>query len=786
MELPQVRVSVRNLVEFILRSGDLDNRRSTVQDREAMQKGSKIHRKIQKQMDLTYRPEVSLKHETFYEDCSILVEGRADGVFREGEMFSIDEIKGVYRDLNFLEEPVTVHEAQAKCYAYMYALDHGEKKIQVQMTYCNLDTEEIRRFQQVYPFEELEVWYQELLDRYHKWISYQLKWREERNQSMKGLEFPFRYREGQKEIVAGVYHVIRQRKQLFVQAPTGVGKTMSTVYPSVRAVGEGLAEKLFYLTAKTVTRTVAEEAFQILRRAGLLFKVLTITAKEKLCLCEEMECNPQNCPYAKGHFDRINDAVYELWTEEDFYSRQTILDQAQKRQVCPFELCLDLSVWADGVICDYNYVFDPNVYLKRFFSEGTAGDYLFLIDEAHNLVERGREMYSASLCKEEVLKMKKRMKPYSRKITRSLERVNRHLLEWKKECEGYQILDSVGSLPVVLMNLMEEMESFLEEPPDPELGKEVLEFYFQVRDFLNVCDLLDENYRIYVQNEEDGFRIRLFCVNPAKNLETCLERGICAVFFSATLLPLHYYRHLFSTHEDDYAICARSPFPRERRCLLVGTDVSSRYVRRGYSEYRKIAEYIARTVNTHPGNYLVFFPSYRLLQDVYQVYEQEFSMPHVDSLCQSVSMTEREREEFLAKFEKQKRTLVGFCVMGGIFSEGIDLLGERLIGAVIVGTGLPQVGTEREILKEFYDSQGENGFDYAYRFPGMNKVLQAAGRVIRTQEDEGVILLLDERFCQSENLQLFPAEWSDYQRSSLARVEAQLSEFWEKRFPGNT
>lgn len=786
MELPCVRISVRNLVEFILRSGDLDNRRSAAQDREAMLKGSKIHRKIQKQMDVTYQAEVSLKYESFYEDCSILVEGRADGIFRKDGMAAIDEIKGVYRDLKFLEEPLTVHEAQAKCYAYMYARDRDEKIMQVQMTYCNLETEEIRRFCRTYTRKELEEWYRNLLDQYHKWVSYQMQWKKERNDSMEGLEFPFPYRKGQREIVAGVYHVISQKKQLFVQAPTGVGKTMSTIYPSVRAVGEGLAEKIFYLTAKTVTRTVAEEAFQILRKEGLQFKVITITAKEKLCLCETMECNPQECPYAKGHFDRINDAVYELWIKKDIYSRQEILEQAQKRQVCPFELCLDLAVWTDGVICDYNYVFDPNVYLKRFFAEGTQGNYIFLIDEAHNLVDRGRQMYSASLCKEDVLNMKKLLKPYSKKLERNLERINRYLLELRHECEEHQVLESVGGLPVILMGLMEEMESFLEEPPNPEVGKKVLEFYFQIRDFLNICDLLDENYRIYTQKEEGKFWFRLFCVNPAKNLETCLERGTCAVFFSATLLPLHYYRHLFSTHEDDYAICAQSPFSREKRCLLVGTDVSSKYTRRGYTEYRKIAEYIARMTNVHPGNYMVFFPSHQLLRDVYQVYEQEFSMPHIDSICQTVSMTEQEREEFLGKFKKQKKTLVGFCVMGGIFAEGIDLLGERLIGAVIVGTGLPQVGIQREILREFYDQQGERGFDYAYRFPGMNKVLQAAGRVIRTQEDEGVILLLDERFCQQENLQLFPWEWSDYRKSSLLHIEAQLQEFWRKRLTDNT
>ena len=779
MERPCIRISVRNLVEFILRSGDLDNRRSKMADKEAMLMGGKIHRKIQKKMESAYQAEVSLRHETIYEEFSIQVEGRADGISRAQDVVLVDEIKGVYRDLARLESPVEVHEAQAKCYAYFYAYDHQQKAMQVQLTYCNMETEDIKRFCKTYTFEELELWYQKLVDEYYRWVRFQFQWRKRRDQSMEGVEFPFEYRRGQKEIVAGVYHVIQKKKQLFLQAPTGVGKTMSTVYPSVRAVGAGLAEKIFYLTAKTITRTVAQEAFLLLQEKGVEFKVATITAKEKLCLCDEMECNPQECPYARGHFDRINEAVYELWTTKNHYTRDILQEHARKWQVCPFEMCLDLSVWTDGVICDYNYVFDPNVYLKRFFAEGTKGDYIFLIDEAHNLVDRGRQMYSAALYKEEVLKIRKSLKPYGGKVIRELNRLNQFLLELKRECESYEVLESIGNLPVLLMKVMGELESFLEEPPQPEVGKEALEFYFTVRDFLNICDLLDENYKIYVQNLEDGgFQLRLFCVNPAKNLENCLEKGSCAVFFSATLLPLRYYRRVFSTHEDDYAICAASPFSQERRCLLVGADVSSKYTRRGYGEYRRIAEYIARAVNTHPGNYMVFFPSHRLLRDVYEIYEQEFSMPHVHSLCQSSVMSEQERESFLSEFQSGRGTLVGFCVMGGIFSEGIDLLGDRLIGALIVGTGIPQVGTENEILKAFYDERGENGFDYAYRYPGMNKVLQAAGRVIRTQKDRGLILLLDERFCQRENLSLFPEEWSNYQVSKITSVEKHLKKFW--------
>lgn len=780
MEKPIVRISVRNLVEFILQSGDLDNRRNTM-DKEAMQKGSRLHRKIQKQMGSQYRPEVSLKRETEYEDVILVVEGRADGIQTEGDGVFIDEIKGIYGDPQLLETPIPVHRAQALCYARIYGEMEQLDKIVVQMTYANLDTEQIRRFREELSMEYLVNWYQELTDAYHKWISYQLRWKKERNRSMEGLEFPFPYREGQRKMVSSVYHSIVSEKQIFIQAPTGVGKTMSTIFPAVRAVGEGKGETIFYLTAKTITRTVAQEAFSILRERGLRFKTVTITAKEKMCFLEKAECNPEACPYAKGHFDRVNEAVYQLWTTKENFDRDCILEQAEKWKVCPFEMCLDLSVWMDGVICDYNYAFDPNVHLKRFFGEESRGKYIFLIDEAHNLAERGREMYSASICKEEVLEVKKLVKPFWPKLARALEKVNKLLLELKKECDKYQIQENQGVMPLYLMQVMGEMEQMLEEPPREGIADEILDFYFSVRDFLNISELVDENYVIYTEQGEDGrFRLKLFCVNPAENLKTYLEKGISAVFFSATLLPLTYYRKLLSCREDDYGIYVPSPFDQEKRCILTGVDVSSRYTRRNYEEYRKLAAYIARMAWRKKGNYMVFFPSYKLMEEVRQVYEEEFSVDWVHCISQTASMDERAREEFLEEFQEREKTLIGFCVMGGVFSEGIDLMGKRLIGVAIVGTGIPQISHEREILKEFYDKKGENGFDYAYRFPGMNKVLQAAGRVIRTQEDVGCILLLDERFSEGEYQRLFPLEWEDRKRCTLHNVEGFLKTFWEK------
>ena len=779
MDNPVTRISVRNLVEFILQSGDLDNRRGTI-DKDAMLKGSRLHRKLQKQMGGDYRAEVALRMNCSYEDLDIRLEGRADGIFTEDEVVWIDEIKGIYGNVEQMEEPVKVHKAQAMCYGYIYGVQEGLSKIGIQMTYANLETEVVKRFREVISIEELKEWYQKLLDEYHKWLSYQKKWKEERNHSLQSLEFPFSYREGQRKMVSSVYHAIGASRQIFIQAPTGVGKTMSTIFPAVRAVGEGKGETIFYLTAKTITRTVAQEAFEVLREKGMKYKVVTITAKEKLCFMDETKCDPVHCPYARGHFDRVNDAVYELWTTKSRYDRETIREQAEKWQVCPFEMCLDLSVWVDAVICDYNYVFDPTVHLKRFFGEGAGGDYVFLIDEAHNLAERGREMYSASICREDAVRVRKVMKERAPRLYRSLGKLDKQLKELQVDCGNYLVLPGTGSITMTILKVQGEFDAFLEAHKDVELEDEVRKFYFDIRNFLNIAELIDENYVVYAENGEDGlFRLKLFCVNPAVNLGEYLKKGRSAVFFSATLLPMNYYRKLLSNRQDDYGIYVESPFSQKNRCILNAGDVSSLYSRRGYEEYHKIAEYIAKTVWQRQGNYMVFFPSYKMLEEVYAVYEEEFSVNWVKCICQNSSMKEQEREEFLQEFEQNQESLVAFCIMGGIFSEGIDLLGEKLIGAILVGTGLPQLGNEREILRSFYTENGENGFDYAYRYPGMNKVLQAAGRVIRTREDHGVILLLDERFRQREYSNLFPVEWNDRKTCTLSNVEAQLQKFWE-------
>ena len=797
--MQELHTSVRNLVEFILRSGDIDNR-SNRMVADAMLEGGKIHRKIQRGMGENYQAEVPLALTIEAEEYVLVIEGRADGIaygefsMKEEPMVYIDEIKGVYRNVANMEVPVYVHKAQAMCYAYIYALQNHLEQIGVQMTYCNLDTEEKKYFQEVFTWDELADWFGKLIAEYRKWADWQIKWRRRRQESIQKLEFPYPYREGQRKLVGDVYRTISRGKNLFIQAPTGVGKTISTIFPAVKAVGEELADRIFYLTAKTITATVAKETFGILREQGYQAKIIQLTAKEKLCLCGEepdlypdfpqvkLECNPQNCPYAQGHFDRVNDAVFELLQESDLFTREEILEQAKNHKVCPFELSLDVATWCDNILCDYNYVFDPNVYLKRFFQDSPKEKYLFLVDEAHNLVDRSREMYSAHIYKEDIFAVKKIMKLHNHAIARTLDKCNKAMLDFKRECENYTVCESVGVLTFHLMRLVSQFEEFFEKPREFPDKKTVLDFYFELRNFVNIYDLVDENYVIYNELQEDGrFMIKLFCVDPSKNLQKCIDKSVSTIFFSATLLPINYYKRLLSTKEDNYAIYAQSTFDEKQRLLAFGRDVSTKYTRRRPAEYERIAQYICAAVRGKQGNYMVFFPSYKMMQDVCEVFAQLEPEDDLTITMQHSNMNEAEREEFLQAFEQESDgTLVAFCVMGGIFGEGIDLKNDRLIGAIIVGTGLPQISNEREILKQYYDRQGLSGFDYAFRYPGINKVLQAAGRVIRTQEDRGIILLLDERFLQSDYDALYPREWQNRIVGNVGIIEDEIRKFWKK------
>ena len=781
-----LKISVRNLVEFVLRHGDIDNRTFSGKDVNAMQEGARLHRKIQGKMGGNYHAEVPLRMEFPYDDFTIIVEGRADGIIDGDDENSatIDEIKCVYTDLIFIDEPKLLHQAQAMCYGYFYGMQNELETVNIQLTYVNIDTEEVKRFNEPMSLHTLKNWFLDVLDEYSKWVKYLYEHTKSMQDTAMNLEFPYEYRAGQREVAVSVYKAINRKVPLYIQAPTGIGKTMSTVFPAIKAMGEDKAEKLFYLTAKTIAGTVAHESFRILRKCGLDFKSIGITAKEKVCVCDETNCNPVYCERAKGHYDRVNAAIYDVITNESDITREVVEEYALKHMVCPFEFCLDISNWVDGIVCDYNYAFDPSASLKRYFSEGGNGRYIFLVDEAHNLIDRAREMYSAFLSKDKVLEVKRIMKTRDKKITSALERINRIMLDYKRMCEDkpYNIMETTADLEIQLMRLHSYMEKYMEHHKEFENRDIVLDFYFDMLNYLAVVERLDECYRIYGRVDDDGeFRIHLMCINPSNNLKMCMEKAVSTVFFSATLLPVNYYKELLSGNKEDYAMYVDSPFSQENRLIFAATDVTSKYTRRNRNEYEKIADYIHKVISSKLGNYMIFFPSYSLLKSVYEVVLERKDFEDIVIVCQETSMNEKEREDFLAQFEAVgDKSLGAFCVMGGIFSEGIDLTNDKLIGVVVVGTGLPQVCVERDIIMNYFKEMGMNGFDYAYKYPGMNKVLQAAGRVIRTHEDTGIIALLDERFASREYASLFPREWNDLSCVNLNGAAKKIDEFVER------
>lgn len=809
-------ISVRNLVEFMCLGGDIDNRDTGVADVKVMQEGARLHRKIQHSMGSNYRAEVLLrnKEELTSEggiEYELRIEGRADGIIADieededgnklpiGEV-TIDEIKTMQSDVGKLKEPVYVHKAQAMVYAYIYLTRYNLESINVQLTYCNTETEKIVRFKEQYDSESIIKWYRELVAGFKKWMDYVFDERAERNASIQKLHFPFEYREGQKKLVASVYHTVKEQKVLYIQAPTGVGKTISTVYPAVQSCGNGLTDKIFYLTSKTITRTVAEETYAILRDAGLHFRTVTLTAKDKICHLDEHNCNPEVCEYARGHFDRVNEAVYDIITNEAVINRDTILQYSVKHKVCPYEMSLDVSYWCDGIICDYNYAFDPDASLKRYFGDGGKGNYVFLVDEAHNLVDRAREMYSATLVKEDFLACKRVVKDMDKRLASYLEKCNKYLLELKRACDKEYIIidDYCGTFLANLQSCYSYMQKFLDKNKGKPVCDEIIEFFFKIRHFINMYDCIDEKYVIYAEHIDDGdFALHLYCVDPSGQLSQRLSQGISTIMFSATLLPVNYFKEMLSGNADDYAVYAHSPFDTDNKRVLIGRDVTSRYTRRNYNEYTKIAGYIHTLTQSKQGKYMIFFPSYSYMREVYDIYIQKYACNVIDLhdvedgsyiyhlsegenvLIQDNNMTEADKENFLSVFmDNTSGNVTGFCVLGGIFSEGIDLRDKSLIGACIVGTGIPMICRQRNILRNYFDSMGKNGYQYAYVFPGMNKVLQAAGRVIRTAADKGIILLLDDRFMTQEYQMQYPREWDKVYPVDINNTGKCIEDFW--------
>ncbi|WP_404332309.1 helicase C-terminal domain-containing protein [Mesobacillus maritimus] len=756
--LPEIKLSVRSLVEYVFRSGSIDNQFRTAT---TMTEGTKAHKAIQNTYAETDQKEVFLKTEVEYDSMIFVIEGRCDGLLFHDDEILIDEIKSTSRDLSLIEEDSNpVHWAQAKVYAYIYAKDHDQQEMSAQLTYVQTATDEQKKFKKRFSFQELEQFVNELVRQYSPYASLINEHRLRRNQSIQELAFPFeKYREGQRKLAGAIYKTISEEKNIFANAPTGIGKTISTIFPTVKAMGEGKLERMFYLTAKTITRQSAEDAFSHLKKKGLCLSAVTITAKEKACFKEETLCQKEYCEFANGYYDRINEAMLDIFSHETFINRTIIEEYARKHTLCPFEFSLDIASIADAIICDYNYIFDPKVSLKRFFDEHKKQSVL-LIDEAHNLVDRAREMFSAELSKSNFLALKREYKGST--IYDSVTKLNKYFIEIKKQCseKGHLVLKELqADLVEMLEEFVRHAEVELLQQSRSDHQQLLVDTYFTATGFVRISKLYDERYVTYVEAEKNEVHLKMFCLDPSHLLQQVRKKFRTTVYFSATLLPLPYFADMLGGTAEDYSIKIPSLFSKEQAEVFI-QPLSTRYHDRDHTK-KQLVDMLSKLVQGRSGNYLIFFPSYQYMKNVYE--DLTTTYPDIPTIIQTNKMEEEEREQFLEKFkEGNNQTFLGFAVLGGIFSEGIDLKGDRLNGVIVVGVGLPQVCLERNIIKDYFQSIGKNGYDYAYTFPGINKVIQAGGRLIRSETDSGTIVLVDDRFLTKKYQQLLPVEWEDF------------------------
>ena len=828
---PVFTISVRDLVEYALRTGDLGGDRDFVSPSRALE-GTRGHQRVQKSRPAGYNKEVPLQYDAETPDFVLRIQGRVDGIlgFATGleeddarcedrarrpdlPQVIVEEIKTVYHHWN--GEPDPLHWAQVKIYGAMYLAAHPSNTLALRLVYLDLDTDLAREFQRDYPRGELAAFLDSALAPYRLWMESQWAWQLQRNASIRRLAFPFaQYRPGQRPLAVAVYRAAKLGQNLFASAPTGIGKTMSVLYPALKTLPEGHCAKIFYLTARTSGRQAAEQAVAEMRRSGLRLRSITLTAKQQICFQSTGLCETKTCPYAIGYFDRVKKAVAEA-LDHELLTRPVVEEVARRHQVCPFELSLDAALWADVVIGDYNYVMDPRAYLRRFFAE-TREDYLFLVDEAHNLVDRAREMFSAALDKEEVLALRRALHPRGdagdpedpnppapvplqdlrlqdgmdeaaqaprRSDTvgmgKALNKINRAFLELRHAAEADRTdslirIEMPETWKTLLRLFMGAAETWLAQDKPAPFREALIQFYFKVAGFLRCAELYDDHFLTLWQNAPE--RLRLFCLDPANCLQKALERGRAAVFFSATLAPLDYFKEMLGGRLEDAELWLDSPFPPEHLGLFVQDRIATNY-RAREATFDAVAEAIGTFITARLGNYLVFFPSYQYLNQVLERFRR--AHPNLALKAQTPGMTALESEAFLAAFQCQPtQTQAGFAVMGGLFGEGIDLVGDRLTGAVVVGVGLPQIGLERDLIRNFFQERRGAGFEYAYLFPGMNRVLQAAGRVIRSETDRGVVLLIDARFAEARFRRLFPPWWQPRTVRDASEMKAALEEFW--------
>lgn len=780
-----IRVAVREMCDFLCRTGSLDAWAGV----RRMVEGTRLHNIIQSRAGAGYVREVSLSRSFFIDGTEFILSGRADGVIDELDCYTIDEIKTTTIPLRMIDPTdFPAHQTQVECYACIFALDKGLDFIKTRITYANLETEDCIYCYNEYSAATLERRITALLLEFRSWWRIKKEFDSALTNSAKNLVFPYKsLREGQDEMIRTAFRAIKSREKVFIEAPTGIGKTISAIYPAFLALGKGIGKRIFYLTSKTTLQNSATNAVSLLRRNGLRNHVLILTAKEKCCLCKEAvrDCDSMVCPYSDGHYSRVNSALLNLLNNFEVFDEGIIKNCAIEYRVCPYELSLDLSMWCDLIICDYNYLFDPKVALKRYFSEDqTPDDNIFLIDEAHNLADRAREIYSSELNFSGFVRLLKRILPedglYSplRELCKMFLALKRRA-ESNFETPGFDVSSELyANFGASVERFIEASTEWLKVNRDAPFANEVADRRLEAMDYSYKSEYFDKTFVNYTEAVDDRIKVKILCLDPSKLLESRLARGRAAVFFSATLTPIEYFSDVLGGGKKSISLQLKSPFPNENLFIGAMKKISTRYQDRSMSTVES-AHILKAIVGAKCGNYMAFFPSYKLMRET----AKAFSQIDRETKCiiQQPDMLESERKSFLKQFEKRQndQSMLAFAVMGGIFGEGIDLVGERLIGAAIIGVGLARLNSESNLIARYYDEIREAGFDYAYVFPGMNKVLQAAGRVIRTENDRGVVILIDDRFATPQYTRLFPPHWRDMRLIGDERsLSAALKGFW--------
>lgn len=782
-----MNIDIKNqVIKHLFKSGHIDNK-SKIISKEIQDEISKMKDLIIKEYEIinkSYSIEEKIGQVNIESTVDIPLISKSDMLAKTLILMNTDYETEENTDA-IPEELYTRQLSELKLYSYIYMKKNNLNNVKIMLLIQSINSSIVIEKATELTIQEAKEFFVKTIDKYLKWTELTQKWSKERNSTIKKLKFPFStYREGQEKLAKGTYTTIAKGKQLFVQAPTGIGKTISTVYPSVKAIGEHKIEKIFYLTAKTIGAKVAEESFDKMREDGLRFRNITLTAKDKVCFIGKPNCNPEKCEYAKYYYNKVTNVIYEMLEKESNFTREIIDSYSKKYKVCPYELSLDLSVYSDAIICDYNYVFDPNVYLKRYFDNNSKSNSVFLIDEAHNLVDRARSMFSAEFNKNALIKTLSvfgtefENKKIEKAISKTLKEIDNY------ECKCNEGKYSQKEIPHKLANSILELGDTLsyvlnKEKNIPIEQSEIMyELNSLCNSFVSIAEIYDECYVFYIEKKEDDTLLKLFCVDPSKNLKDAYRRGKSTIIFSATLSPLKYFRDILGGDDDAYGAILSSPFDVSNREILVVDNISTRYKDREKS-YDAIIDYIYTIISKKLGNYMVFLPSFDYMNKVRDRFCEKY--PSIKTIKQDHHMTELDREIYLSKFAKRpKETMISFNVISGLFSEGIDFKGDMLIGSIIVSVGLPMICQERDIIKNYFQEKNGYGFDFAYTFPGVNKVIQSAGRVIRTDSDKGIIMLIDDRFGTNKYKSLFPKEWSNYKTiKTISDADSVVSRFWD-------